>query len=108
MKVEICNKDLEIIAKVSQDALLIASEFATATTKEINKLHSAVENLKISSSNNSDYDAKRINSLEARLEKLEMTISNLQSFLLEKTPTGKDKLTKAGSRVAKIWNVQVK
>lgn len=105
MKIEIDNKQLALltdtfdaalsrIEKRAEDALVIAQEFASGSTKEISKLSASIESLKNSSSIPTDY--------AQRLTRLEAQFAELHAKMTEVSPTtGKTKLSKFGQYVAK-------
>lgn len=106
MKVEICNEDIAKIAKNSQDAITIAQEFAKASGQEFRKLSESIESLRSSSSQLTDSELKQIQSLSARVEKLELTFEQLRTFLVEKTPTGKQRSSSMGVSARSFFQTQ--
>ena len=103
MKLQIESKELQQIARQSEDALCIAQEFAKGHGQELKKLSETMETLMMKSFNPSDLDLKKLSNIEARLEKLEIQFSSLHALLVEKTPTGKEKPTATAKRMIKFF-----
>lgn len=92
MKLQIESTTLDRIERRTDDALVIAQEFAKSTGQELNKLSASIESLKTSSSMPTDYIQ--------RLARLEVQFAELHAMLTEVSPaTKKTKLSKFG-RVA--------
>lgn len=93
MKIEIESEQLTKIERRTEDALVIAQEFAKGTMAELKRLSESIESLKNSSSVPTDY--------VQRLTHIETQFAELHRLMTEQSPaTKKTKLSRFGKMVA--------